>query len=103
MQEAVSMVYAKIIEFSLKAVKWYKKNKLMHSISSIINPFNLAFKDVIDEISERSRKVDELASAAAKAEIRDLHINIHGLNERISQLIEMMVGKSERPFLNSEE
>jgi hypothetical protein len=93
MQEAVSMVYAKILEFSIMAIKWYKKGKLMHSISSVIKPFGLSFKPIVDELSERSRRVDELASAAAKAEIRDLHVNIHGLGERVHQLTEMMVGE----------
>jgi hypothetical protein len=93
MQEAVSMVYAKMLEFSIVAIKWYKKGKLMHSISSVIKPFSLSFKSIIEELSERSRRVDELASAAAKAEIRDLHVNIHGLNERIHQLTELVVGE----------
>jgi len=97
MQEAVSMVYAKIIEFSIMAIKWYKKGKLMHSIASVIKPFSLSFKGIIDELSEKSRRVDELASSAAKAEIRDLHVNIHGLHERVHQLTELMVGELRQP------
>ncbi|KAF4462916.1 Nacht domain [Fusarium albosuccineum] len=89
-QEAVSMVYAKIIEFSIAAIKWYKKNKFMHAILSIIKPFSLSFKDIIDEVSDWSRRVDKLASAAAKAEIRGLHVDVHGLRERIHQLTELM-------------
>lgn len=92
-QQAVSMVYAKIIEFSVRAIKWYKKNKLKHSITSIIKPFSLSFKDIVDEISERSRTVDELASAAAKAEIRDLHINVHHLTQGFNELKEIMIGE----------
>ncbi|KAL6407249.1 nacht domain protein [Ilyonectria robusta] len=90
-QQAVSMVYAKIIEFSIRAIKWYKKNKLKHSITSIIKPFSLSFKDIVDEISDRSRTVDELASAAAKAEIRDLHINVRHLTQGFNELKEIMI------------
>ena len=64
------MVYAKIIEFCIMAIKWYKKNKFMHSIASVVKPFSLGFKPILDEMTERSRRVDELASAASKAEDR---------------------------------
>ena len=93
MQEAVSLVYAKIIQFVIKSIEWYKKGKLMHSISAIIKPFSLSFKPIIEEMAELSRRVDELANAASKAEIRDLHITIHGLNQTIVQLTEMVAGK----------
>ncbi|KAF9764610.1 hypothetical protein IL306_002779 [Fusarium sp. DS 682] len=87
MQEAVSMVYAKIIEFSITAIKWYKKNKFMHAMSSIVKPFSLGFKDIIDEVSDRSRRVDEIANAATKAEIRDLHVNIQAQQMLQSQIM----------------
>ncbi|OBR14149.1 Nacht domain protein [Colletotrichum higginsianum IMI 349063] len=89
MQDAVSQLYAKIIEFIMMAVKWYKKGKLAHSLTAITKPFNLGFKPIIEDITERSRRIDELASAASKAELRDLHISIHGLNKTIVQLTEM--------------
>ncbi|KAI0021358.1 hypothetical protein F4780DRAFT_770257 [Xylariomycetidae sp. FL0641] len=76
MREAVSLVYAKIIDFAILAIKWYKKGKLKHSISAIAKPFGLSFKPILEEITERSRRVDELASAASKAEIRDLHLRV---------------------------
>ncbi|KAK1516998.1 uncharacterized protein CCOS01_12547 [Colletotrichum costaricense] len=90
MQDAVSQLYAKIIEFALTAIKWYKKGKLSHSFTAIIKPFSLGFKPIVEEIAERSKHVDELASAAVKAEIRDLHVNIHRQNKTILQLTEMV-------------
>jgi len=74
MQEAVSLVNAKILEFFLKAIQWYRQGKLMHSLSSIANPFKISFKPLVAEIAERSRRVDELANAALKAEMRDHHL-----------------------------
>ncbi|KAF5684325.1 Nacht domain-containing protein [Fusarium circinatum] len=90
MQEAVSMVYAKIIEFSITAIRWYKKNGFRRVISSIISPFSISFKDIIDEISERSRTVDQLANAANKAETRDVHTDLVGMRERVHQIMEMI-------------
>lgn len=100
MQDAVSQLYAKIIEFIMMAVKWYKKGKLAHSFTAITKPFNLGFKPIIEDITERSRRIDELASAASKAELRDLHISIHGLNKTIVQLTEMVACESATPRLS---
>ncbi|KAK2613386.1 hypothetical protein N8I77_000304 [Diaporthe amygdali] len=90
MQEAVSLLYAKIIEFVVKAIKWCKKGKARHAIAAIAHPFELKFKAIIDEITKRSRAVDELANAASKAEIRDLHFTVHQMSKSITQLTEMM-------------
>ncbi|KAK6209491.1 hypothetical protein QIS74_11075 [Colletotrichum tabaci] len=102
MQDAVSQLYAKIIEFIMMAVKWYKKGKLAHSFTAITKPFNLGFKPIIEDITERSRRIDELASAASKAELRDLHISIHGLNKTIVQLTEMVAFQQQQQALYSQ-
>lgn len=93
MQEAVARLYAKIIEFAVMTIKWCKQSKLKHTISAIVKPFSLSFKPIIDEMTERSRRVDELANAAFKAEIRDLHANIHELKDKVNQLTQVMIGE----------
>ncbi|KAI8630483.1 hypothetical protein F5Y19DRAFT_427756 [Xylariaceae sp. FL1651] len=102
MQEAVSLVYAKIIEFSVVAIKWYKKGKLSHSISAITKPFSLKYKPILEEIQERSRRVDELANAASKAEIRDLHTDVRELSNRLIQVTEMMAAYQQQQVLHNQ-
>jgi LytS/YehU family sensor histidine kinase len=82
MRVAVAQLYAKVLYFVKDAVKWYKKGKLAHSISSVWKPYELGFKTIVEEISEASRRVDQEASAASKAEIRELHIKL----EQFTQL-----------------
>lgn len=98
MREAVALLYAQIIEFALMAVRWFKKGKIMHAVAAIVHPFKLSFGPVIDEISELSRRVDELANAASKAEVRDAHAKIHSLERRMSQILELMIGAYSRVF-----
>lgn len=76
MRLAVAQLYAKIMYFVRDAVKWYKKGKFAHSVSAVLKPYGLGYKDIVEEISEASRRVDQEASAASKAEIRDLHIKL---------------------------
>lgn len=93
MRQAVALLYAKIIHFIVEAIKWCNKGKLRHAWTSIAHPFELKFKAITEEINLRSRRVDELASAASKAEIRDLHLKIHGMSSTLNtmglQLTEM--------------
>jgi hypothetical protein len=82
MQNAVAQLYASIIGFIESAIKWYKKGAFSKGISAIVNPYDLAFKDLVDDITAHSRRVDELANDAQKAEIRDLHLT----TQRLSQI-----------------
>jgi hypothetical protein len=79
MQNAICQLFAKIIKFSQEAIKHYKKGRLAKSFSAVVKPFSLSFKHLIDDISQCSRHVDELANSASKAEIRDLHIQVQRL------------------------
>ncbi|CAI0648746.1 unnamed protein product [Colletotrichum noveboracense] len=90
MQETVAQLYSKILEFSVMAIRFYKKGKLSHAIASVVKPFSLTFKPIIEEIRQRSLRVDELANALCKAEMRDLHVKIHGLSHSVARLTEMM-------------
>jgi len=82
-KEAVAQLYAHIIKFIQFAVRWYKKGKIAHSIAAILQPFQISCKDIVEEIAECSRRVDSLASAASKAELRDLHITVLQLAEMV--------------------
>lgn len=81
MKTALSELYAKIIEFVQLAIKYYKSGRFSKSLAAITNPFNLKYKPVLDDIRESSRRIDELANVAHKAEFRDLHIEVKQLKE----------------------
>ncbi|KAI0484854.1 hypothetical protein GGR56DRAFT_662776 [Xylariaceae sp. FL0804] len=102
MREAVASLYAKVLEFTVLAVRWCREGRLRHSISAITRPFALRFQPVLEEVAERSRRVDELASAASKAEIRDLHVRIHGLNQTVLQLTQMVAVQQQQQALHNQ-
>jgi len=81
MKVAISQLFAKIIQFVQSAVRYYKKGRLAKSITAVVKPFALSFKQIIDDITDCSRRVDELANSASKAEIRDLHQQFKALSE----------------------
>jgi hypothetical protein len=81
MNRAIAHLYVKIMRFVQDAVKWYKMSKFKHSITSITRPYDLNFKEIVEEITKASRNVDKEASAASRAEIRGLHMQVIHLTE----------------------
>jgi hypothetical protein len=87
MMEVVARLYAKIMQFLVKAVKWYKEKPIKHAIGAVLKPWALSYKDIKEEIWELSRQVDNLASVAVKAEIRGVHAVVRRI-ERLAALTE---------------
>lgn len=73
MMEVMARLYAKIMGFLVKAVRWYKEGSIKHAIGAVLKPWALTYKDIKEEIWELSRQVDDLAGMAVKAEIRSVH------------------------------
>jgi hypothetical protein len=86
MKEALSRLYAYIIKFFQQAVEWYKLSTTSRAVSSIFKPFELSFKDTCDKVNESSRMVDDIANAAVKAEIRDLHITVNNMHIKFNEM-----------------
>ncbi|KAL3419659.1 hypothetical protein PVAG01_08157 [Phlyctema vagabunda] len=92
MKRAIAMLYARIIQFVKRAMHWYKEGRMKHIYNAIIRPYDLRFKDLVEEIREYSSKVDQIASASAQAEMRIMHrsqvatqTSVHNLENVLSQ------------------
>ena len=73
MKEEIAHLYAYLMEFFIKAVKWYQEGILKHIIHSITQPAEIRYQDILDNIEVCSRRVDQWAAASARAELRDIH------------------------------
>lgn len=95
MKDAISRLYAHIILFLQQATKWYNMSPAGRAIFSIIKPFELSYKDTINEITLCSQTVNEVAGMASRAELRDMHITIQmqhrQARERDAKLHEMQL------------
>ena len=72
-QDAVVQLFARVIQFAQRAVKWYNASKLKHVYHAFIHPASLAYSDLLETISKYAQRIDNLASDAAQAEQRDMH------------------------------
>lgn len=72
MKEAISHLYAHIILFFQQTVKWYTRSRIGRVVSAIVNPVEL--DKTVQQIQSCAETVRDLASAASRVEIRDIHV-----------------------------
>lgn len=76
MKGLVVGLYVQIIKFARRAMKWFNESRLRHMISSITHPYSLRFKDMVDSISETSRRIERLALNISMAELRQTRLEL---------------------------
>ena len=72
-KQGVAQLYAHLMEFLVKAMKWYREGALKHIVHSITQPVGIRYKDILESIEDCSRNVDKWVIASAQAELRDMH------------------------------
>jgi hypothetical protein len=91
MREAAVQLYLHIIGFAIRAIKWYEKCRIMKLLSAITSPFQLKFRDVVEDILETSRSMDRLALSLSQVENRQMRLEIvetRKLTEEIKSALE---------------
>lgn len=76
MKDAVCQLYAHILRFLVRAHDWYMEGTLKHIVHSITRPVELRYDDLLQNIAQSSRVIEQLASSGHQAEFRDMHNEI---------------------------
>ena len=88
MKQAVSVLYALIIKFLLRALEWYEEGKIAHAIHSITKPAALRYDDLLEDIGRATRRIADLAVTSSQAEQRDMHHELQALTLVVKQFKE---------------
>lgn len=97
MKDYLCQVYAYILRFLVRAHDWYKEGTFKHIVHSITRPVELRYDDLLQNISQSSRAIEQLASSGHHAEFRDMHHEIdRRLNHSTQQLTEIRTAISSR-------
>ncbi|KAJ3578674.1 hypothetical protein NPX13_g1895 [Xylaria arbuscula] len=75
-KQAIVTMYAHILRFLIRALRWYQESKVMHIVHAITRPADLRYDDLLATISSLSRNLTELALASSHAEQRDMHASV---------------------------
>ena len=88
-KQAVSVLYALIIKFLLRALEWYEEGKFAHAIHSITKPAALRYDDLLEDIGRATRRIADLAVTSSQAELRDMHHKLRALTSSQAELRDM--------------
>ncbi|KAI0908787.1 hypothetical protein F4823DRAFT_597280 [Ustulina deusta] len=86
MREAVARLYAVLLKFLLRALRWYRHGRVMHVLASIANPWSLEFEEELGDVERQARAVDELAQSASRAELREARFQIHEIRRDLQAM-----------------
>jgi hypothetical protein len=75
-KRAIVAMYAYILRFLLRALRWYQESKPMHILHAITRPPELRYDDLLKKISSLAHNITEIALLSSHAEQRDLHAKI---------------------------
>ncbi|KAL1631197.1 hypothetical protein SLS56_004444 [Neofusicoccum ribis] len=95
-REAVALLYSRILGFILNAVRWYRQGRLKHAWNALANPWALSFKDDMDEIGDVARTVESLSKGAAKAELRETHLELMQTRSELQNLTQYVKTEFQR-------
>lgn len=83
MRQAIAQLYAHIVRFLIRALKWFEEGKLAHAIHSITKPASLRYADIIKEIQRETQSITNQAISSSQAEQRDMHIEISAIRNLV--------------------
>jgi hypothetical protein len=72
MRGALSSLYAHAILFLKQALKWYRVGPAKRALDAIFKPFELTYKNTLQEIERCAQTIDRIASLSAKLEVREI-------------------------------
>ena len=74
MKHAIEDLYAQLISFYQRALRWYEARPFKHVIKAIFKPYPLQFQDIVECIQYRARHIESLAIVLAHKEIREMYL-----------------------------
>ncbi|KAI1122574.1 hypothetical protein F5Y10DRAFT_71393 [Nemania abortiva] len=83
MKHSVSLLYAHIIRFLLRALQYYEESGVMRAVHAITRPSALRYDDLIKLIRLDMEKVRRHAAMSSQAEMRALHNSIIALHTQL--------------------
>ncbi|KAL2170512.1 hypothetical protein VTG60DRAFT_4798 [Thermothelomyces hinnuleus] len=86
MRDAVATLYAHILLFLKQAVKWYNVGPAGRALTALFKPFELGYKEILDQIVLCAKSIDDIASLASKVELREIKLLLHKENARLAAL-----------------
>lgn len=73
------------MKFLQHAFEWYQRGKLSHAWSAVSRPWELGFKDLVDDIAHHSKRIDQRTGTASQAELRATHLETRQMRDELKE------------------
>ncbi|KAK4185153.1 hypothetical protein QBC35DRAFT_504382 [Podospora australis] len=100
MQATLAQVYVQIIEFCIRATKWYDKahrSSVKKVLSAVLKPWPLEFQDIQHNINYHFQRLREQSAIAHQAETRRIHLEISGIRTILEQASPVQLNVAAEP------
>ncbi|KAH7308658.1 hypothetical protein B0I35DRAFT_442378 [Stachybotrys elegans] len=85
MKDAVAHLYAHILLFLQQAVRWYHAGPASRALTALFKPFELSYKESIEQIMLCAQQIDDISSIASKVEIREIKVLVEGESAKLAK------------------
>ncbi|ETS82899.1 hypothetical protein PFICI_04775 [Pestalotiopsis fici W106-1] len=82
--KSVSELYVNILEFLKHAVAWYAKSRFGRAWTAISRPWELGFRDYVQDIKSASNRIVELVMMSSQADIRALSLKTDQMYQELA-------------------
>jgi len=76
MQTSVARLFAHILNFFVNSLKWYKDSRAVHALKSLLQPWDLKFRQDYEAIASEAQHIRRLADVAMRAEVRSTRLEV---------------------------
>lgn len=87
MVKSVSILYAHIMRFLIRAWKFYHESKFMHAMHSVTRPAALRYDDLIKSIQRDAESIQRLVTTNSQKEIRSVHKEVGESRGKLEMVI----------------
>ncbi|KAI8202374.1 hypothetical protein KHU50_004970 [Colletotrichum sp. SAR 10_65] len=95
MKYAIASLYAHILLFLKQALKWYNVSPASRILKSLFKPFELSYRETVDQIKLCAQTINDIANLAVKSEVREMNMQlqqqssyVEGLEKRLCEMQE---------------
>ncbi|KAI1752738.1 hypothetical protein F4782DRAFT_499913 [Xylaria castorea] len=85
MKDAVANLYAHILLFLKQVVRWYVVGPAGRALAALFKPYELSYKDTVEQIRLCANTIDGIASIAMKVEVREMNVFLQEQSQRLTE------------------
>ncbi|TRX89659.1 hypothetical protein FHL15_009409 [Xylaria flabelliformis] len=85
MKDAVANLYAHILLFLKQVVRWYVVGPAGRTLAALFKPYELSYKDTVEQIRLCANTIDGIANISMKVEVREMNVFLQEQSQALAE------------------